>query len=101
MSRPTTRRWCWIQIVPLISIPVLVLMFSPRYSRQGLLAVALAWYVLAKAAEFGDAAIFAATNETVSGHTLKHALAALACLTVLVMLSTRRQTGSQTPGGSA
>ena len=95
------RFYLWIQVVPLISIPVLVLLFPPGYSHQGLLAVALGWYVLSKIAEFSDGAIFSLTNEMVSGHTLKHVLAALACFTVLVMLARRESICGRKPEGAA
>jgi len=38
----------------------------------------LAWYVLAKAAEIADQAIWDATRGLIAGHTLKHLLAAAA-----------------------
>ena len=43
----------------------------------------IAWYALAKALEWGDEAVFHATGELVSGHSLKHIAAALAALPVL------------------
>lgn len=44
----------------------------------------LALYAVAKVFELGDEAIFHATGEVVSGHTLKHLVAALAVLPVVV-----------------
>ena len=46
----------------------------------------IAAYVVAKAAEMGDAAVFAATHELISGHSLKHVLAGLAAWPVLAAL---------------
>jgi hypothetical protein len=43
----------------------------------------LAWYALAKIAESADRAAWDATRGFVSGHTLKHLLAALACAAAL------------------
>ena len=43
----------------------------------------LAWYVLAKLFEMGDHQVFALTNGWVSGHSLKHVLAALAAWPVI------------------
>lgn len=44
----------------------------------------LALYAVAKMFELGDAAVFHATGELVSGHTLKHLVAALAVLPVVI-----------------
>jgi hypothetical protein len=48
--------------------------------RLGLL---IALYALAKALELGDAAVFQATGEAISGHSLKHLVAALAAWPVI------------------
>lgn len=58
-----------------------------RRPRAGALAPSLlavvGFYVVAKLVELGDAAVFAATQGLVSGHTLKHVLAALAAWPVV------------------
>jgi hypothetical protein len=46
----------------------------------------IAWYALAKVLELGDAAVFHASGEWVSGHSLKHLAAALAAWPVLAAL---------------
>lgn len=74
------------------SVLVIVLMLTllpPRYTRSRDYLGAFAIYGLAKVAEHFDAAIFAATRELVSGHTLKHLLAAMAMLWLLRMLRLR------------
>jgi hypothetical protein len=43
----------------------------------------IVWYVLAKAAEFADGAIWRLTHELVAGHALKHVLAAAAAVAAL------------------
>jgi hypothetical protein len=48
------------------------------------IGVLLALYAVAKVFELGDEAIFYATGEVVSGHTLKHLVAAIAVLPVVV-----------------
>lgn len=52
----------------------------------------IVWYALAKVLEMGDAAVFHATGELVSGHSFKHLAAALAAVPVLGGL--RRQPGT-------
>lgn len=46
----------------------------------------IAWYAVAKALELGDDAVFHATGDMVSGHSLKHLAAALAAWPVLAAL---------------
>ena len=58
----------------------------------------IGWYALAKALELGDAAVFHATGELVSGHSLKHLAAALAAAPVLAAL--QRQPLRQNAAGA-
>lgn len=58
----------------------------------------IGWYTLAKALELGDAAVFHATGELVSGHSLKHIAAALAAAPVLAAL--QRQPLRQNAAGT-
>ena len=71
-------------------ILVICVLFPPRYTRSWDLVGGAALYALAKVAEDHDRAIFAATGEIVSGHTLKHLLAAAAVCWLLRMLMLRR-----------
>lgn len=50
------------------------------------IGVLIGLYALAKALEMGDAAVFHATGEWVSGHSLKHVVAALAAWPVLKVM---------------
>jgi hypothetical protein len=63
-------------------------LYRSRYSRSGDIFGALALYALAKAAEVLDAPIYA-LGEFLSGHTLKHLLAALSVWWLLRMLQLR------------
>ena len=92
------RLYYWVQMVPLLTVPTVMLLFRSKYSHDWLLLVALGWYALAKVAEVSDRAIFRATDEVLSGHTLKHLLAAVGCYTVLRMLQIRR-TIQKSPDG--
>ncbi len=83
------RPYVLMQLYPMAAIPLLSALFPARYTHGADWLVALALYVLAKAAELGDAAVFRAGG-VVSGHTLKHVLAALA-LAVLVRMLVRRE----------
>jgi hypothetical protein len=84
------RLYAMAQFYPLAAIPLLLLLFPRRYTHAGAFWAALGLYALAKACEQADAAIHAATGEIVSGHNLKHLLAAGAPGAVLWMLSRRK-----------
>jgi hypothetical protein len=84
------RFYYWIQLVPLLTIPVAMSLYRPKYSHRWLLLVALGWYALAKVAESNDGDVFALSRGIISGHTVKHLLSALGCLTILLMI--QRQT---------
>ena len=83
------RPYVLVQFFPLFAIPLLLLLYRPRYSHGWHYLVVLGLYALAKLAELADGAIFRATG-WVSGHTLKHLLAAAAVGTLAWMLSRRR-----------
>lgn len=51
-------------------------------------------YALAKLLELGDEAVFHATADTISGHSLKHLTAALAAWPVIAALAPRRAAGA-------
>lgn len=82
------RLYGFVQYFPFLAIPLLVLLFPPRYTRTADLFGALGWYGLAKVLDLLDAQIFALGN-LVSGHTLKHLASALGTYWILRMLKTR------------
>jgi hypothetical protein len=83
------RLYAWVQFGPLLAILYLLLACGGRYSHRYYLGLGLAAYAFAKLAEIGDGAIYAATAGIVSGHSLKHLLAALAPWCVYLMLARR------------
>jgi hypothetical protein len=80
------RFYLWVQFVPLLCIPIVLMLFPPRFTHRRYLVYGLGLYVLAKLAEIADRDIFSLSAHMFSGHTLKHLLAAAAVFTVLVML---------------
>jgi hypothetical protein len=84
------RLYLWVQFAPLLLLPCIVALFRGRYTHRGYLFAALGWYALAKVAEGYDAAVFRATGGVLSGHTVKHLLAAAGCYSLLLMLRRRR-----------
>ena len=83
------RLYAWVQFAPLLTIVLLWALYPARYTRRSYLAWGLAFYLLAKFAEHADNAIFAYTAGVISGHTLKHLLAAMAPLCIYLMLRER------------
>ena len=71
---------------------VLLLVFFParRYTHGHLLVWAAAWYALAKVFETCDQAVFGLSGGSISGHTVKHLLAAGAVFAILRGLRLRR-----------
>ncbi len=77
-----------VQAIPLACVPFLLALFPGELDERRF-AFALLLYLLAKACEHLDAEIYA-MGELLSGHTLKHLLAAAAC----VFLAPRRPASS-------
>jgi hypothetical protein len=65
-----------------------LLLFPAQYIRGSRLIVAFALYILAKVCEHFDRAIYETTQQ-ISGHAIKHVLAALAALCILAAIPAR------------
>lgn len=73
----------------LVVLLLLLLFPARRYSHGQTLFWPILWYGLAKVAETFDLGIYRATGALVSGHTVKHLLAAMAVWALLRMLQAR------------
>lgn len=76
-GRGDLRPYAVVQFLPIILIPLMLLLFRGRGLREDWLWVMVASYLLAKLAEYFDAPIYDATG-WLSGHSVKHLLAAVA-----------------------
>lgn len=77
--------WSVVAIVWLIAV------YPPtRYSHGRYLAWAAAWYALAKVFETFDLQVYRALGSTVSGHSIKHVLAAMSVFAIVWQLRLRR-----------
>jgi hypothetical protein len=85
-----------VQYGAMAAVLLALLLFPARYARGADLLVALAIYALAKLAEVLDRPIYA-LGGIVSGHTLKHLLAALAVGWLVRMLYLRRPKNRDVP----
>lgn len=83
------RFYLFVQFFPVLALPLLLVLFRPRYSRGLELLVVVVVYSGAKALEYFDAKVWEASGHVVSGHSLKHVVAAFATLLVLDMLKKR------------
>jgi hypothetical protein len=85
LGRGDIRPYVLVQFVPLLMLPVILLTFPARQFRTADLLAILAWYALAKLLELLDGVVYA-TNGFVSGHTLKHLVASLGALWMVMVL---------------
>ena len=83
------RLYGFVQFFPVLAVPLVMLLYPPRYTRGADLVIVIGFYALAKALEVLDKPIFAATG-VLSGHTLKHLVAAAAAFWVWRMLRRRQ-----------
>jgi hypothetical protein len=83
------RLYALVQFYPLVAIPLMLWWLPPRYTGGMALLGAAATYAAAKIPELLDGWFLSATH-VVSGHTLKHLMAALAGYWVVRMVQNRR-----------
>ena len=83
------RFYIWVQAMPLLALPFVLLLYRGRYTHQGFLIAALSGYIIAKFFEVYDRQLYSLTGQLLSGHTLKHLFAALGCFIIYMMLKAR------------
>lgn len=84
------RPYYFVQFFPLAGIPLLLFLFPARYTGSGFYLLTLFWYLLAKVCEMGLDRHIYNQGHWLSGHTLKHLLAAVGIYCILRMVMTRR-----------
>lgn len=85
------RFYLLMQLLPMLMIPLLLWGYPPRYSGDRTILAVIGLYLLALLFDVCDHPVFALTGGWVSGHTLKHVIAALAVLVVVRHLLRRQQ----------
>jgi hypothetical protein len=95
------RPYAAVQFFPLVAVPLMLLLFPPRYSGTADIWMALAWYGLAKVFEALDGQIYDLGAHIVSGHTLKHLASAASAWSLLHMLRSRVPARPEADGQSA
>ncbi|MCB8919999.1 MAG: alkaline phytoceramidase [Ardenticatenaceae bacterium] len=84
-----------IQFYPLMAIPLIVTLFPSRYTKGEQVYTIILIYALAKAFELLDKPVYQLLGGVISGHTIKHLVAALATYWALRMLLLRRPLESE------
>jgi Ceramidase len=82
------RLYGWVQFFPVVVVPLLLRLFSPRYTGTFYWIIAALLYAVAKLFELADHVVY--SNFVLSGHTLKHLFTAFACFAVLRYFQTRQ-----------
>ena len=82
------RFYLFVQFCPPLLIATTIGLFPARYTGNVYLVIAFLFFVLAKLFEMFDRQIYSLTG-MVSGHSLKHATAGVACYWIVLMLAKR------------
>jgi hypothetical protein len=83
------RFYLLMQLLPMLLVPLLLRLYPPRYSGGRTILAVVGLYLLALLFDLGDRPVFALSGGLVSGHTLKHGVAALAVAVVALHLRRR------------
>jgi hypothetical protein len=83
------RLYALVQFLPILLIPFIIIAYKSRFTRKNDLYIVLLWYLAAKLAEHFDI-FFYTPRGMLSGHTLKHFLAAFGAFWLLRMLKLRQ-----------
>jgi hypothetical protein len=90
IGKGDVRFYAFVQFFPFIGGIALLYLFPPRYSHTKELIKAMGWVLAAKIFELADNIVFKISLGTISGHTLKHLLAAFACYVLFTYIKLRR-----------
>ncbi|GJL79524.1 MAG: membrane protein [Nitrospinaceae bacterium] len=85
------RPYALVQFLPVLIIPAILILFAPRYTEGRHLVAVIIGYGLAKVCELLDGQIYALTHHLMSGHTLKHLIAAIAVFGLVKYIRVRRK----------
>lgn len=91
------RLYYFVQFMPLAIIPLIIFLYKGNIYPLKHMILALSFYVLAKWVEFRDGEIYHLTGQVFSGHSLKHILAAVSPLIIIVMLKSLRNVTAADP----
>jgi hypothetical protein len=84
------RLYSWGQIYPITATIIILLFFSPRYTKGYYILGSIAWYAGAKFFEHFDVQVYNLTHHIVSGHVIKHLMAAFGMFVIARYLMCRK-----------
>lgn len=90
-GRGDLRPYGLVQFLPLLLVPVILLMYRSRLDGVAYLWAMVAAYVVSKLAEYYDAGVYTMTGGIMSGHSVKHVIAAAGTLFIFLALLNRRR----------
>ena len=83
------RFYILVQLAPVLLTPLVVFMYPARYSHAHYMYICALLYILSKAAELFDHGVWNLSGKTLSGHSLKHFLAAFGVAYLPIMIVKR------------
>ena len=83
------RIYAWVQFVSLALLLIIIFIYKPTHLQTKYLFYALIFYTLSKLCEYFDKQIYELMGQVVSGHTIKHLLAAIATFFFYILLKRR------------
>ena len=83
------RLYAWVQFVSMGLLLIIIFMYHPSTLRTKYLIYAFVFYTLSKVTEYFDMEIFNYFSEKISGHTIKHLLAAVSTLYFYILMKYR------------
>ncbi|MCJ7774729.1 MAG: hypothetical protein MUP22_16515, partial [Desulfobacterales bacterium] len=98
ISTGDLRPYAAVQYIPLALTPIILIMYEPKNTYKRYVVWSLAFYGLAKIVEVFDANIFALFKNVISGHTIKHLLAAIGSIFILKMFMNPKFSGDTGEG---
>ncbi len=90
------RPYAIVQFLPMLLIPIILLMYRSVYDKVDFLWFVIVLYALSKLFEYFDFAVYE-MGQLISGHSLKHIVAAIAPLVLLYGLENRRPQSGESP----
>lgn len=90
VNRGDLRFYALVQFFPIVAMPIVLRLFTAKYTGTYYLVEMIIFYVIAKLLEHFDAEIFSLTSNIISGHSLKHISSALACYSLVRYLKYKK-----------
>lgn len=84
------RLYALVQFLPMLLIPLMLCMYESPSNYLRYIVLLIGFYVSIRIPEFYDSAIYELSGQNISGHTIKHLLAAAGACFVIRMIQVRK-----------